>query len=246
MDFTGGVAMRLLTAGLLFSSWILASAGWAEPIVQVKGGQTTLTLSASFMEWMDSCETKRIKPAVVKPGGELLRFTIAGGVIDLGSMAGELDHKGGIAISCYGGEPVVALHNLKVDTTGDTPVITAMAVVDGNIEGRLPVFVPTGEPDVTLSNWNRLTLGKVELLLTDDAVNLLNSKLGTMIPLPFEEPIGEADSKVNLRLDGSDDDDDEDESGDAKKDKKEKVKKDKDDDDDDNKVEEEEEEEEED
>ena len=233
--------MRMLTAGLLVSSWVLAGAAWAGPLAQVKGGQTTLRLSADFTEMLDSCETKRIKPAVVKPGGEILRFTIAGGVIDLGSMEGELDHKGGIAISCYGGDPVVSLHNFKVDTTGDTPVITAMAAVNGSFEGRVPLFVPTGDPDVSVSNWNRLNLGKVELLLTDDAATLLNESLGTMIPVPLEEPIGEADSKVNLRLDGNDDDDEE-ESGD---DKKEKVKKDKDDDDDDDDEEEDEEEEEE-
>ncbi len=239
--------MRILAAGLLVSSWILAGAVWAGPIVQVKGGQTTLTLSDEFVDLLDGCEIRRIKPTVVKPGGELLRFTVAGGVIDFDGMVGELDHKGGISISCYGGSTEVSLRNFTVDTMGDTPVITAMAAVDGSLQERLSLFVPTGEPEVTLSNWNRLKLGKVELLLAEEAAMFLNTHLG--IPTPLEGPIGEADSKINLRLDDKDrdeDNDDDEEFEDDSKDKKDKVKKDKDEEEEEEEDEDEEEEEEED
>ncbi len=237
--------MRMVTVESLFLSWLIAGAAWAAPTAQIKGGQTTLNVSSELTGLLEGCEIRRIKPAVVKPGGEIIRFTVAGGVIDLVETTGEIDHKGGIALSCYGGESIVSLHNLTAETIGEEPVITAMIAVNGSLYGRMPLFMLNGKPEVKISNWNRLGLSGVELTLIPEAAEFLNDQLGTV--LPDGQTVGEFRARLNLRL--GDDDGDEDEKEEEVEEEKSKDKdktKGKDDGDDDEEEEADEDEEEED
>ena len=190
--------MKTLLTCFVAAVSIIAGAAVAGPVVQIKGGMTTIILDSNLMLWLDMCEVERIKPAVHRPDGSRWRFMVSGGVIDAGSYAGELEHKGGLSISC-GAEPArtVSIQNLRVENTTELPVITGVVVVDDEPLIRQPLFTPSGnEIETSVSNGGVIRLSGVDLALTEYAASLLNSLLGSAYIAG--DTIGEAISRIKV------------------------------------------------
>ena len=193
-----GLAMTAITAS-------------AAPAVQIQGGQTSLVLSEDSLEALVSCQVDRIRPAVVKPGGDRLRFRIGSGALDLGSTLGEIEHRGGLLLQCDGGENVVGLQNFRIDhqlaetdtdTDTDTAVeselqLTALVSVNGNLTERIPVFTPLDENlDISVDG-NVLRIRDVSLGFTEEVIALLLEQLG--LSVPADVAIASSYTRVILR-----------------------------------------------
>jgi hypothetical protein len=174
----------------------------AAPVVQIKGGITTLILDPNLVAILQMCEVERIKPAVQRPDGSRWRFGVSGGVIDQDTYAGELEHSGGLTIQC-GEEPDitrVSLQNLRLDNTGELPVLSAIVVVDDLPLERIELFTPSGEVESAVSNGGVIRLSGVQLKLTQAAADFLNELLPEEYDYEAatERVIGEAITRIKV------------------------------------------------
>jgi hypothetical protein len=174
-----GLAMTAITA-------------YAAPTAQIQGGQTSLVLSEDSLQALVSCQVDRIKPAVVKPGGDRLRFSIGSGALDLDSTLGEIEHRGGVLLQCDGGANVVGLQNFRIDhqlaETDTDPAgvselrVTGLVSVNGSLTERIPVFTPLDENVDISVNGNVLRIRDVSLGFTEEVIALLLEQLGLSVP----------------------------------------------------------------
>jgi hypothetical protein len=190
--------MKYLLTCFVAAVSIMAGTAAAGPVVQIKGGMTTMILDSDLLPWLEFCEVERIKPAVFRPDGSRWGFMVSGGVIDIDSYAGELEHRGGISVSCeIDPETTVSIQNLRVEYIAELPVITGVVVVDDEPLIRRTLFTPGGnEIKTSVSNGGVIRLSGVDLALTEYAANLLNSLLGSAYIAG--ETIGEAISRIKV------------------------------------------------
>jgi hypothetical protein len=189
---------NLLTATFLTVSLAISSA-WAGPTAQLKGGNTTVELSPDFVGALVSLG---VAPAATKPGKLKLdkgtvSFPIPSGALDAESLAGDIFHTGGLVLSVPGTR--VDLLNFIISTTGENPVLTGVASVNGDVVDRIPLFdldLDTAEVDVTKKN--KLTVTNVGVTLNAIAAATLNSVFGTDA---FVEgfPIGTASVETKIK-----------------------------------------------
>ena len=236
------------TAALLFTLGFAPAIALAAPTLQVKGGQTSFVPSEAAFEAFTDCDVERVKPGHVKPGVKRIRFPISGGALDMEGLVGEIEHKGGVLLSCsLGMGKQVALHNFRLDlpeAEGETPVISALASVDGALFGRIALFTPGGEAfSSSVNDGGRVLLSDVSLVLTEAGSTFLNEQLD-ITSLSEGMDLGLSSTRLKVRKEDRDDDDDDSESESLEKDDKGKAlgkDKKKDDDDDEEESEEEEE-----
>lgn len=239
--------MKRILSGLAVFVSLTSILVVAAPTVQVKGGRTSVELSGEVLDALVSagCELDRVKPAVIKPGSERIRFPVAGGALDLGAALGEVEHRGGFTLSCSDAvDPndinVVTLENLRIEALdpnniqdpNDVTSITALASVENNLFDRIEFLVP-GEGGIEVSgNGGKLKLKGYGLTLAPEAAEFLSSTLG--IELSSDLVVGDAASQVNIRKEKAETEDEPEESSSKGKGKgKDKEKnKNKDDDDD--------------
>ena len=109
---------------------LVSGALLAAPVVQIKGGMTTLILNEDTLGLLENCDVQRIKPAVQRSDGTRWRFMVSGGVLDQETYVGELEHSGGVLISC--GEEqgeIASIQNLRAEYIEGELVLTAVVVV---------------------------------------------------------------------------------------------------------------------
>lgn len=248
------------TATLLLALGFAPAITLAAPTLQIKGGQTSFVPSEAAFEAFTDCDVERVKPGHVKPGVKRIRFPISGGALDMEGLTGEIEHKGGVLLSCtLGMGKQVELHNFRLDlpeTETETeaesevqaPVISALATVDGTLVGRIAMFTPGGDAFTSsVNNGGLVLLSDVSLILTDEGANFLNEQLD-ITSLSEGMDLGQSSTRLKVRKEDRDDDDDDSESESSESSGKGKAlgkdkNKDKDDDDDDDEEESEEEEE---
>jgi hypothetical protein len=144
-------------------------------------GRTTVTLSSGFVS---ALQTLGLTPGVVKPTAleeGKADFPVSGGAIDLETARGEISHIGGLTLTA--GSTVVRLQSFTIDTTGSSPVLTGLVVVNDSLVGRLPLFnlqLPAG---ITLplkpTHEGVLELKDVGVTLTSTAATALNGVFST-------------------------------------------------------------------
>lgn len=168
---------RKIAAVLLFMC-LSATTAIAAPTAQLNGGKTTVWLSPDFVGALVGLG---VSPSSIDPGSLNLRrgyvrYPIVGGVIDLDSLAGDIFHRGGLRLEAN--DTTVSLYNFVISTLGDTPVLTGVAAVNGDVVARIPLFdlELTREPRVT--RWGGLRVWGVEVTLTDTAASTLNQVFG--------------------------------------------------------------------
>lgn len=101
-------------------------------------GSTNVNLSSGFL---DALQTLNVAPGVIAPTrlrGTQVNFPIIGGAIDLDTALGNIEHSGGLTLTA--GKTVLGIQNFTIDTTGKTPVITGLAVLNGAVVGRISLF----------------------------------------------------------------------------------------------------------
>jgi hypothetical protein len=111
----------------------------------VQFGSTNVNLSSGFL---DALKALNVKPGVIAPT-RLVRtqvnFPVIGGAIDLDTAVGNIEHSGGLTLTA--GNTVLGIQNFIIDTTGNAPVITGLAVLNGALVGRITLFdlqLPSG------------------------------------------------------------------------------------------------------
>ena len=186
-----------------------ATSSWAAPILQVKGGGTSMVFAVEMVDELAfaGVEIERVRPGSVDAERRRLRLKITGGLVDFESRSGEIDHAGGIRLISSNGEPS-SLQRFRIDTLGEVPLITAISTLGGDVFGRLDLF-ELRFTDMTETRWNdratKLGVGNIDLLLTSDAARYFNEFFGTA----FVEGalVGKANIRVKFRPHQSDDDD---------------------------------------
>jgi len=144
-------------------------------------GQTSVALSSGFVS---ALHTLGLTPGVVRPsdfGDGKVTFPVMGGAFDLQTARGEISHAGGLTLTASSTE--VRLQSFTIDTTGPSPVLTGLVVVDDKLVGRVPRFnlqLPAGlSLPVKPSSERVLHLKGVGLTLTSTAAAALNGVFKT-------------------------------------------------------------------
>ena len=191
--------MKNILKSMAAIALLTASSTFAGPVAQIKGGLTTIILSEDIQALLASCEVERIKPAVQRPDGSRWRFWVTGGVLDLETYVGELEHGGGMQISC-GDQPggTASIQNLRAEYINEVLVLTGVVVVGDEPLQRVPLFAPGGDAiETSVSNGGTIRLAGIELRLTQAAADFLNALLATDV-FTAETVIGEAISRIKV------------------------------------------------
>jgi hypothetical protein len=209
--------MRLFVTRFLLAYGLTVGIAFAGPLLQVKGGNTTIYLSDDMLTALTDCRLERVKPSVLLPDQRRIKMRIVGGALDADNLDGEATHNGGMTIVCWGmgTESVVTMQNFMLDSLQETAEITALVAVDGGETGRIPVLLPSGELDVDVKGGgNQIRVKKVQLTFTEEAAAILDD----LFVLPEDNLLGSAWSRIQLRepdrLDDDDDSSDDDSSDD--------------------------------
>ena len=134
--------------------------------------------------FVSALHTLGLTPGVVRPsdlGDGKVTFTVTGGAIDLQTARGEISHSGGLTLTA--GSTEVRLQSFTIDTTGSSPVLTGLVVVDDKLVGRLPLpnlQLPAGlSLPLRPSAEGVLRLKGVGVTLTSTAASALNGVFKT-------------------------------------------------------------------
>jgi hypothetical protein len=201
----------------------LASTGSAAlALDSVKGGATGVRLSEDFLVALEmgGIQLSALEEAKIRRNGAGVRFPIDDGILEFdgSNLNGEVTHDGGISLSADDGT-VVSLVSFVIDTFGETPVITSVVSVNGELLDRLPIFelVITDSTEFGLKGNNGLKVRGLELQLSEEATTLLNEEFD--VDLPLELTAGSSAS--NIRIDELDEDDEESEDDESEDDESE-------------------------
>ena len=173
---------RLVTRmGLLAVLFFVASLGLAQQTRTINNGMTELDLSDSAVSGLNALgiTLDGASPTHISDGSAFI--TVVGGAIDLDTASGNVVHSGGLKLTQ--GNTEVRLESLIIDTTGPSPIVTGLVVVDKKMVGRLPVFnltIPSGLtlPLVAEDNFFVHVKG-FGVTLTAQAASALNSAFST-------------------------------------------------------------------
>jgi hypothetical protein len=176
---------------------LLAAPAMAASTKQIEGGSTYVLLDPAFVSALSSLgvSPSGIAPGFLYPRARLAGFPIPSGTIDLDSSKGDIFHTGGLTLTA--GSTRVDLYNFVIDTAG-IPVLTALAAVNGELAGRIPVFDLELTRAPELNEFGTLAISGVEVTLSETAATTLNSVFGTAA-LTGGIRIGEAYVKTDLR-----------------------------------------------
>ncbi len=144
-------------------------------------GTTNVKLSSGFLDALQSLD---VAPGVIGPTqlvGTRVSFPVIGGAIDLDTALGNIEHSGGLTLTA--GKTVLGIQNFTIDTTGKTPVITGLAVLNGAVVGRITLFDLVLPSDfklpINLHYGCVLDVNRVTVNLDAGAATTLNQIFGT-------------------------------------------------------------------
>ena len=206
----------LLAIAALVLTITLVTPTQAAPTVRPIAGKTSVLLSEAFLEALIAVN---ITPGIIEPAslrGVKAHFPIPGGGIDVEGYL-EIFHLGGLSLTDANGT-TLELFNFIIDATGEeTPVLTGLVTVSGDLFIRAPLFdLDLATATVKLRS-DKLVITGVVLRLTEFTAFALNDLSYPGETSVFEEGFEIGVAKVlALFLDEHDDDDD----GDDRKRKK--------------------------
>jgi hypothetical protein len=148
----------------------------ARPSLNLAGGQTTVFLSTDFFSALGALKLSAGSIGDGSVRGGIANFPITGGVFDLQNAKGEINHSGGLFLS--NSTTRVELSSFNIDTSGQAPVLTGLASVNGDFVGRLPLFT-LELPQLTLpiqpQPFSTVFIPNVKVTLTPEAAQALNA-----------------------------------------------------------------------
>jgi hypothetical protein len=176
---TGAATAALLAGGLTGTAG--AQAATATPL---KGGTTTVTTGPGIA---GTLLRAGILPLATPPGRQSFSYTrgglatsfsfpVTGGAVDLGTLAGTIEHRGGITF--------VNLRNGKRLTVGDFVIDTTTGTLTGRVNRtstRVPVFTLDLSAATVSAKGNQVKVGNIDVRLTAVAAGALNQTLGTSV-----------------------------------------------------------------
>lgn len=154
---------------------ITSNVALAQKTITLTSGQTRVALAPSFVSALSGLG---VHPGVIAPTelrSGVVNFPIVGGAVDLDTAKGQILHSGGLTLTA--GATQVRLQSFIIDTTGASPVITGLVVVDNKLAGRLPLFslaLPAGLTLPLPLTDGVLALKGVGVSLTPTAAGALN------------------------------------------------------------------------
>ena len=147
------------------------------------GGTTTVTTGPGIASTL---LRNGILPLAVPPGRQSFgysgglttsfSFPVTGGAVDLGTLAGTIEHRGGITF--------LNVRNGKKLTVSDFVIDTRTGVLTGRVNGtdtRVPVFTLDLSAATVSAKGKKVTVGNIDVLLTEVAAGALNQTLGTHV-----------------------------------------------------------------
>ena len=202
-------------------SVVSVAGAWAAPAVQVKGGETHLLFSTQVSDELafSVVESEAVEPASLRPDSRKLKLRVQGGLLDLDTLKGEINHRGGVRLMSVDGERL-SLQDFRINAMGESPMISAIATVSGSILTRIDMFElqenETSEVDLN-DRGTKLRIRNMDILLTIDGARYLKEYFGTS----FEAGtiVGTANARIKLRhhrrhdRDSDDTDDSDDDRG---------------------------------
>lgn len=155
---------------------LMTVAGSAQT-VPIASGRTSVTLSTEFLGALTSLQ---VRPGTIGQGrlaGAVLSYPITQGSMDARNARGEVFHTGGLSLEA-GTTIRVQLLNFTIETTGNSPVLTGLVVVNNAVVGRIPLFALQLPSNLTLPLSPRggalVELNGVGVVLAKDAADALN------------------------------------------------------------------------
>lgn len=162
-----------------------ASAAPAAPTAAtaLTGGTTTVTTGPGIASTL---LRNGILPLATPPGRQSFgysgglttsfSFPVTGGAVDLGTLAGTIEHRGGITF--------LNVRNGKKLTVSDFVIDTRTGVLTGRVNGtdtRVPVFTLDLSAATVSAKGKKVTVRNIDVLLTEAAAGALNQTLGTHV-----------------------------------------------------------------
>jgi hypothetical protein len=180
-------AMLALTGSALAGP---APAAMAAQKVHLKGGNTALTLDKGTASVLtkNGVSVKPISHA--KASGLTFTFPITGGSVDAKTLAGEIDHSGGIKFSA--GHKSLSVQDFVIDTK--TGVLTAKVT---GTKTRVPLLKLDLSKASIDKGSNQIVVGNVKATLTSEAAAALNKTFGVKL---FKQGLTIGVAKVTAKV----------------------------------------------
>ena len=165
-----------------------ASAAPAAPAAAtaLTGGTTTVTTGPGIA---GTLLRNGILPLAVPPGRQSFgysgglttsfSFPVTGGAVDLGTLAGTIEHRGGITF--------LNIRNGKRLTVSDFVIDTRTGELTGRVNRtttRVPVFTLDLSAATVSAKGKKVAVGNIDVRLTEAAAGALNQALGTHVFAP--------------------------------------------------------------
>lgn len=199
--------MRFAIKKLGFAAMVLATTSLlpAQQVRSVVSGRTAMQLNSSFVQSIQALGANFADLGLAALKNSSVSFPIASGSVDLNTVAGELQHKGGLVIQADGRQ--IQLLNFTLDITGSQPTISAQLVIDGSISGRFPLFLV--QPPVNLAlplqpQGGMIVIKQASLFLSQAGASAFNSLFGLSgdRQLQAYAPVGNIDVYAVLAANG--------------------------------------------
>ena len=150
----------------------------------LKGGTTTVTTGPGIAKTL---LRNGILPVATAPGRQgfgfgrggltvSFSFPVTGGAVDLGTLAGTIEHRGGIVFYNLRNGKRIKVSHFVIDTAAG--VLTAR-INDTSI--RAPIFDLDLSAATVSARGNTVRVGNIDVTLTDVAAGALNAALGTSL-----------------------------------------------------------------
>lgn len=176
------VRLPLLLAAIVAAMFALAGAASAAPAshghdstsVKIKGGTTALTLDKGTAAVLTKNKVT-VKPVFgAKASGATLSFPIEGGKVDAKTLAGKIQHDGGIRFSAGGKS--LTVQEFEIDTKAG--VLTAR--VSGT-HTRVPLLKLNLKGAKISKGSSQVVVSNVKATLTAEAAGALNKTFGVKL-----------------------------------------------------------------
>ncbi len=185
-----------LLAGLAL---ILSAPAFAQTVA-VSSGRTSIELNSGTLGILGVLNVQLSASGLGRLTATNLSFPITSGAVDPATLKAEISHAGGLTVQL--GTTVVQLTNFTIDTTGDTPQLSALAIAGGSVLGRVKAFdlgLPSDlAPPLAPAGNALIDIAQVQVTLSKDGADALNKIFATGL---FSQGIKIGTARVKALLD---------------------------------------------
>ena len=151
----------------------------AQQVQSIVSGRTSLELNSAFVQSVEALGANFADLGLSALQNGTVTFPIVSGSVDLNTVAGEVQHQGGLVIRADGEQ--IQLLDWTIDITGPTPMMSALFVVNGSVMGRFPLFLVDPPVDLPLPlqvTGGVIAIKQASLFLSPTGASTLNAVFG--------------------------------------------------------------------